>query len=94
MDRRRAELSFCRSCRALTKERERLRIENAQLQQERDDYRKAVVAMMEEPFEFDKRAAGPCRQAAADRGSFGGTRSPCELAVTDDKKVISPSALS
>jgi hypothetical protein len=33
-----------------------LRVENAQLQQNRDDYRKAVIAMMAEPFEFDKKA--------------------------------------
>jgi regulator of replication initiation timing len=43
-------------CRALTKERQCLRLENAQLRQERDDFRKAVMALMVEPFEFDKKA--------------------------------------
>jgi len=43
-------------CRALSKACERLRVENEHLKQERDGYRKAVVALMVEPFEFDKKA--------------------------------------
>ncbi len=42
-------------CRTLVKERSRLRAEVAELREERDAYRKAVIALMAEPVDFDKK---------------------------------------
>lgn len=46
--------SLEKRCRTLVKERNRLRAEIAQLRQERDDYRRAVISsLMKEPVDYD-----------------------------------------